>query len=560
AIAALFTQQQESESHNESLAAHTLQLQEELAAFEAQSAETQALLSASISELQQNKQLHTEDYEQFVAETNAARASLTGQRTVAEEELAKRQTELARETASLQETIAQREELDRQCKELADTDKRLVEAKAGVQKTEAQRRELDTWIKELQSKRDTYQKTLDALHHEEEASRGRLEVLRGKEKDLRSELEQLGQKEQEDRSRFEELRRLTTEADREHEGHMEELTRTLELTRRELADMEVKLAPLREWKESMDKRYARLASLPEDSAEARELWKEIEAEKAGLSHLIGVSGKGTRGVSLNETILRGMSGSGESASPSESASAPEAPSPRGGLKGRGKSKLHAPLGLTDAETPEERGNVGPAGTGAMLSGTGQEMALRARLNRLRESVQREATRLEFLRQERAREETRKTGGSSNEPMLKEQERQVEVKLRREEEKLATIERKIEIAEMEEEKRRERLAELERKLTELKTDILEHERSRSEAVRKSDIAHVEAKTAEDMAGRARTSAEHEPPRSDRQSSAPPQEARPKLKTMGVPAPAALEPIDVPDSEKGMGELLLGKKPE
>ena len=559
AIATLLVKQQESEAHNESLAAHTLQLQEELAAFEAKSAETQALVSASISELQQNKLLHTEEYERFVAETNAAMASLTEQRIAAEEELAKRQAELARETASLQETIAQREELERQCKELADTDKRLMEAKAGVQKTEAQRQELDAWIKELQSKRDASQKSLDALHHEEEASRGRLEVLRGKEKDLRSELEQLGQKEQEDRTRFEELRRLTSEADREHAGHMEELARTLELTRRELADMEVKLAPLREWKESMDKRYARLASLPEDSAEARELWKEIEAEKAGLSHLIGVSGKGTRGVSLNESVLRGMSSPGEDVSSSEAASASEPPTPRGGLKGRGKSKLHAPPGRTDAETPEERGNVGPSGTGAMLSGTGQEMALRARLSRLRESVQREATRLEFLRQERAREETRKTGSTSNEPMLKEQERQVEVKLRREEEKLATIERKIEIAEMEEEKRRERLAELERKLTELKTDILEHERSRSEAVRKSDIALVEAKVAEDMAGRARSGAENEPLRSDRPSSASPLEARPKLKTMGVPAPAP-EPIDVPDSEKGMGELLLGRKPE
>ncbi|RBP46186.1 chromosome segregation ATPase [Roseimicrobium gellanilyticum] len=556
AIATLLTRQQESESHNESLAANTLRLQGELAAFETQSAETRSLLEANIAELQQNKQSHSDDYDSFVTETNTVRTSLTEQRTAAEEELAKRQTELARETASLQETIAQRQELERQCNELADTEKKLAEARAGVQKTEAQRRELDTWIKELQSKRDASQKALDGLHHEEEASRGRLEVLRGKEKDLRSELDQLAQKEQEDRVRFEELRRLTTEADREHEAHMEELSRTLELTRRELADMEVKLAPLREWKESMDKRYARLASLPEDSAEARELWKEIEAEKAGLGQLIGAGGKGTRGVSLNESILRGMSGAGEGAAAAET----PAPGQRPGLKGRGKTKLHAPLGLTEGETPEERGNVGPAGTGAMLSGTGQEMALRARLSRLRESVQREATRLEFLRQERAREETRKTASSSNEPMLKEQERQVEVKLRREEEKLATIERKIEIAEMEEEKRRERLAELERKLTELKTDILEHERSRSEAVRKADIAaQAEARVTEDMAGRARSAVEHEPPRVDRPVSAPPPEARPKLKTMGVPLTAP-EPVDIPDSEKGMGELLLGQKPE
>ena len=43
-------------------------------------------------------------------------------------------------------------------------------------------------------------------------------------------------------------------------------------------------------------------------------------------------------------------------------------------------------------------------------------------------------------------------------MLREQERQLENKVRREEEKLAALERKLENAAMEEEKRRERIAE------------------------------------------------------------------------------------------------------
>ena len=147
-------------------------------------------------------------------------------------------------------------------------------------------------------------------------------------------------------------------------------------------------------------------------------------------------------------------------------------------------------------TPEERGNVGQTGTGAMHSGTGQEMALKARLNRLRESVQREATRLEFLRQERAREELRTKGGSTGEPMLREQERQLETKIRREEEKFATVQRKLELAEVEEEKRRERITEMERKLAELKSAIIDAERDRGAARHHAEIAQAEQKAQEE----------------------------------------------------------------
>ncbi|MFZ4764279.1 MAG: hypothetical protein ACOYMN_04935, partial [Roseimicrobium sp.] len=201
-----------------------------------------------------------------------------------------------------------------------------------------------------------------------------------------------------------------------------------------------------------------------------------------------------------------------------------------------KGKLHAPQPLLDPGAPdppdhfEERIHIGPTSTGAMHSGTGQEMALKARLTRLRDSVQREATRLEFLRQERAREEIRnKADTPTGEAVLREHERQLETKVRREEEKLATIERKIELAEVEEEKRRDRIAEAERKISELKGDITEHERTRGDALRAAEAARRELDAVEDAAERLKSKADAEhPDGSPHHASAA--EPRPKLKPM------------------------------
>ncbi len=173
-----------------------------------------------------------------------------------------------------------------------------------------------------------------------------------------------------------------------------------------------------------------------------------------------------------------------------------------------KGTLHAPPSFTDeGATPEERANVGTTGTGALISGTGQEMALKARINRLRESVQREAMRLEFIRQERAREEARgKQGSGHGEPMMREQERQLGAKMRQNEEQLATVQRKIELAEVEEEKRREKIADMERKLAELKADIAESERQRSDVRHQTDLVQTELRNYESTLDRVKRMAE------------------------------------------------------
>lgn len=445
-------------------------------------------------------------HEDFQTVASEARAKQESYREALDKQLETLRADLAKESQKLAETMSQREELDRQCAELAETSTKLAETKASLQRSEAHKAELDSLNREMEGKRDSLEQIVGGLHGDEESTKGRLEVLRTREKDLRQVLDELADRERNERERFEALRRLTAEADKEHNEQRESLLAKLDGKRRELADLELKLTPLREWKECMDIRYARLASLPEDSDAARELWREIEGEKSNLRNLIVGSPGGTRGVSLSEAVLRGLTApslqggvAADSVSQTDEAvgALDEDESRKaGGLAARkGRFSVGAPVGA-DELTPEERGNVGATGTGAMHSGTGQEMALKARLNRLRESVQREATRLEFLRQERAREELRTKGGSTGEPMLREQERQLETKIRREEEKFATVQRKLELAEVEEEKRRDRIAEMERKLAELKSSIIDAERDRGAARHHAEIAQAEQKAQEE----------------------------------------------------------------
>lgn len=499
ALALLATRQKSGEDQVAALDTRLLEMRQEQTASENRVAEARKELAAG-----------ERDLAEYQSRSQATREKLDAERAGLEAQIAKSQSDLAAEQAKLDTARAERAELERQCRELADTGQKLAETKDGVAAAEAERADLNGQLNDLETKRAAAQKVVDGLNHDEDATKGRLEVLRGREKDLRTQLDELSERERIERDRFEEIQGLTTEAEKEHKARMEEMLRTAELTRRELADMEMKLAPLREWKDAMDKRYSRLASLPEDSVEARELFKEIEAEKNALRNIISDPGKGgTRGIALSESVLRGNTEDGDTAEDDSKPDTTLAADRRGRPAGK-KGRLHAPAQMLDAETPQERAQVGNTGTGAMLSGTGQEMALKARLTRLRESVQREAARLEFLRQERAREETRGKGGTTaGDSMLREQERQLENKVRREEEKLAALERKLENAEMEEEKRRERIAEMERKLSELKVDIAEHERDRSDALHAAQLARKELGGLEETTERLRTMGDNEP---------------------------------------------------
>ena len=231
---------------------------------------------------------------------------------------------------------------------------------------------------------------------------GRIDTLNAREQELRAELTQLAVAERSERNRFEEVRQLASDAEKEHTAQQQHLTASLATTRSDLADLISRLQPLRDWKEAMDQLYARLATLPQDSAEARQLWHEIEQEKAGLHELI--------------TTARSQA----------HATTPEALS-------------HSTLSQVAVKTEPPHGTR--AGT-TQTSGSAQETTLRSRLNHLRESVQREESRLEQLRLERVRHEVPHRASPAAEAMMREQSRQIEAKIRQDQERHHALKRTL----------------------------------------------------------------------------------------------------------------------
>lgn len=369
-------------------------------------------------------------------------------------DLATRSTELAAETQQLAQTQARRAELEQQCQTLADTGQKLAGVQSQLATAEQRLAKVKTNFTAVEAQIAELKPVLKTLAGDESAAKGRIDVLHAREKDLRAELTQLAAAERSHRTRFEEVRQLATEAEKEHAARQQQLTTSLETTRSELADLLSRRKPLRDWKEAMDQLYARLATLPQDSAEARDLWHEIEKEKAGLYELINTA---RTQAQVDE---------------------PEIPIPPS-----------APPVVKTAPPRRTRAS------GATALTTAQETTLRSRLRHLRESVQREESRLEHLRREHMRHDTPLRANPAAEAMMREQARHLETKIRQEQERHHSLQHSIELSQAEEDKRRDRLSELEHKLVALRTDITEAERQRSELRQQADLAHTELKNFE-----------------------------------------------------------------
>lgn len=425
-------------------------------------------LESRITELQLARQQASTATEEALAIRQRTEESLhrvQGELATCETDLASRRAALAQETQRLEETKTRRAEIEQQCQDLAGTEQKLAGVRQQLSDAEKQLGEVRAAISAGETQIAGLKSSIKDLEGEEGASKGRIEVLHAREKDLRAELSKLSAAERSERARFEEVRQLAAEAEKEHAAQEQQINANIEASRRDLTDIVSKLTPLREWKEAMDQLYARLATLPQDSPEARELWHEIEREKSGLLDLI--------------TTARTQAHPG----------APEA------------SRRNA---LPSAPVKSERPRT--ATSGVLLPGTAQETTLRSRLTHLRESVQREETRLEQLRLERARHETHPRSSPAADAMMREQSRHLEAKIRQEEERHHALLRNIETSQAEEEKRRERLADMERKLTELRTDITEAERQRSSLRQQADLAQTELKNYESALDRVKKKAE------------------------------------------------------
>ncbi|MDP1587455.1 MAG: hypothetical protein Q8M07_06935, partial [Prosthecobacter sp.] len=414
-------------------------------------------LESRITVLQEARQQASTATEEALASRQRTEESLhriQGGLATCEKDLASRSAELAQETQRLEETKTRRAEIEKQCHELDGTGQKLSGVRQQLAAAEKQLAELRASITTGEARIAGLKSSIQSLEGEESAAKGRIEVLHARENDLRAELSKLSTAERAERARFEEVRQLAAEAEKEHAAQAQKLASNIDASRCDLADLVSKLTPLRDWKEAMDQLYARLATLPQDSPEARGLWHEIEKEKSGLLELI--------------TTARTQASSG----------APEA------------ARLNAPQAAPmKAERPR-------TATGSvMIPGTAQETTLRSRLAHLRENVQREESRLDQLRLERARHETHPRPSPAADAMMREQSRHLETKIRQEEERHHALLHNIEASQAEEEKRRERLADMERKLAELRADITEAERQRSSLRQQADLAQTELKNYE-----------------------------------------------------------------
>lgn len=371
---------------------------------------------------------------------------------VCEKNLTARNAELAAETQRLEEARTRRTEIEQQCRDLADTEQKLTQAKEQLASVGKQLADTRAEITRGDDRIAAQGGAVKELEGEEAAAKGRIEVLHAREKDLRAELAGLSSAERAERARFEEVRQLAAEAEKEHAAQKERVISSLESSQHDLDELLSRLTPLREWKDAMDQLYARLATLPQDSPEARDLWHEIEKEKAGLLDLITAA--------------------------------------------KAQAHLEKPAGARVAEPVRTGIRPGRATGSVLIPGTTQETTLRSRLSHLRESVQREETRLEQLRLERVRHDSPSSRSSpAAEAIMREQGRHLEAKIRQDEERHHSLLRNLEISQAEEEKRRERLAELERKLAELRADIVEAERQRSELRQQADLIQTELKNHE-----------------------------------------------------------------
>lgn len=451
------------------------------------------------------------------AETEASRKRAEETELGLQAQIKTCQEELAAETKRLEETTARRAEITRQCEEMAATETKLASVQHQFSLAEARHEELMQGIAGAESRITGLSGSITTLQGQEAAAKGRLEVLHGRENDLRAALGKLATSEHESRARFEELRELISQAEQEHQTRLDEHGLKVKTCHQELHELESKLAPFREWKAAMDQLYARLSELPQDSSEARDLWHEIEKEKEDLETLISTA----------RTQAREMAGKKPAAvlhvAPPSSVreqhpSAPPVAEPMHvevHVNGNSHAPGHNHNHNHDHDDDHDQNHSSDHGHNRGLNGTAsaaslvQERTLKARLNHLRESVQREESRLEFLRHERGRHEVRaRTSGPASDALQREHDRHLEAKIRHDEEHLSALHHQVELAKAEEEKRRAKIVEMEHKLAELHAGITEAERHRSDLRHQADLAHTELKNFESTHDRLKKAAAEE----------------------------------------------------
>jgi hypothetical protein len=181
--------------------------------------------------------------------------------------------------------------------------------------------------------------------------------MTSQEKDLRQEIVTLTTSAQQERVMYDELRSLSKDARQLHDQETAALTAQIKEARLQLSGWETQITTLLEWKERMDQCLIRLQQAEADSSESRSAKDEILMALGALRHI----------------MERLQVGKNESASASRQAAA------------EGSRTLNSSADMSAAEVKTG---------GSMIS----DLRPNSRLSRLRDDLQREETRLHFLRQ------------------------------------------------------------------------------------------------------------------------------------------------------------------
>ncbi len=252
--------------------------------------------------------------------------------------------------------------------------------------------------------------------------------LESREKELQASVVTLTASEQTVRLQYEEMSQQKQEIEITLSQREKELSEKLGATAQELAELEGQLLPLRDWKTKMDALQEHLSSLDSDSLESRNVRNEIEMAMATLRYL---------------------------------------------LSNAGASRARAQLAMSRPQAQPTQ-IVDQSGTEATPTMTGLQppdsVSMNSRLSRLRESIQREEARLQFLNQERERQEQRNRLQRNADPALKEQNRKLEEQIRLNETRLSMLEARLQNGQKDESRQRETMMTLTQQINELRVTL------------------------------------------------------------------------------------------
>ena len=140
---------------------------------------------------------------------------------------------------------------------------------------------------------------LTALNQTKEDTTKTISELSERREQLESSIEELSASEAREQARLAQAKTEADDFDQTQTLRVAELQGQIDAAQKELAQLETRLLPLRDWKLVMDKRQAELKALPSDSVEARNLRNDMEMAMATLRHLLSAPSSNCWGSSQN---------------------------------------------------------------------------------------------------------------------------------------------------------------------------------------------------------------------------------------------------------------------